>query len=106
MDKMIQDELYNCIPCQATGKPKAPPPVDSTTLPTRVWETLNVDYLGPLPNGKYILAMMDQRSRYPVVAFTNSTSAKNLISIFNRVFSYFGYPENIISDNGSTIQIP
>ena len=85
---------------QATCKPKAAQPVHQIILPTVVWKTINVDYLGQLPNGKYILATIEQRSRYPVVTFTNSTSAKHLISIIQRVFSEFGYSKKINSDNG------
>ena len=76
---------------QTTCKPKAAQPVHPIIFPTVVLKTINVDYLGQLPNGKYILATMEQRSRFPVVTFTNSTSAKNLISIIQRVFSEFGY---------------
>ncbi|XP_057302655.1 uncharacterized protein K02A2.6-like [Hydractinia symbiolongicarpus] len=59
-----------------------------------------MDYLGPLPDGKYALAMIDQRSRYPLVSITPRTSAKNLISILNTAFTKFGYLETIITDNG------
>ena len=37
---------------QVTCKPKAPQPVHPAILPTVELETINVDYLGPLPNGK------------------------------------------------------
>ena len=53
--------------------------------------------MGPLPNGKYVLAMIDQCSRYPVIAVTNSMSP---IKILMQVFSQYGLPLKIISDNG------
>ena len=31
-------------------------------LPNEVWDTLNVDFLLPLPNGKYVFAIMDKQS--------------------------------------------
>ena len=63
-----------------------------------------MDYLGPFPNGKYALVMIDERSSYPVVVFTDSTSAKHLKAIFTMTFSYFGYSEELVSDNGSPFQ--
>ena len=100
MDKKIEHEIANCVACQAITKPKPPSPLKPSVLPHKVWETVNMDYLGPLPNGKYLLVIIDQRSKYPVVAITSSTSAKNLISIFDKTFSHFGYPENVVTDNG------
>ncbi|XP_057305369.1 uncharacterized protein K02A2.6-like [Hydractinia symbiolongicarpus] len=44
--------------------------------------------------------MIDQRSRYPIVAFTNNTTAKNFTNICNDTFAHFGNPETLVSDNG------
>ena len=100
MDKMVEHEISNCIACQAITKQKPPAPLQPSTLPEKVWETVNIDYLGPFPNGKYVFALMDQRSKYPVAVITRNTSANNLIYIFDSVFAHFGFPENVISDNG------
>ena len=74
--------------------------VQPTKTPEIVWDTVNRDYLRALPNGKHVLAMIDQRSRYPVIAVTSSTSAMSLIKILTQVFSQYGLPLKIISDNG------
>ena len=57
--------------------------------------------MGPLPHGKYVLAMIDQRSRYPVIAVTSSTSTISLIKILTQVFSQYDLPLKTISDNVS-----
>ncbi|XP_057310289.1 uncharacterized protein K02A2.6-like [Hydractinia symbiolongicarpus] len=100
MDSPVAQEIDCCIPCQAVSKKTRYVPLQSTQIPPKVWQTINMDYLGPFPDGKYALAMIDQRSRYPLVSITPSTSAKNLISILNTAFTKFGYPETIITDNG------
>ena len=82
MEKAIQDEINNCIAYQSTGRPTPPAKIQPSLLPNEVWDTLNVDFLGPLPNGKYVFAIMDQRSRFPFAAVTASTSAKNFIKVF------------------------
>ena len=68
IDNVIENEITNCVPCQATARSKPPSVVQPTKILEKVWDTFNIDYLCPLPNGKYILAMTDQRSRYPVIA--------------------------------------
>ena len=45
-----------------------------------------MDYLEPFSDGKYALVMIDERSRYPVVVFMDSTSAKHLKAIFDMTF--------------------
>lgn len=100
MDKAIEEEVKNCIACQASTRHVPPAQIKPTEISKEVWDTLNVDYLGPLPNGRYVFAIMDQRSRFPVVAITSSTSAKCLIKSFHAIFGQYGYPKKVISDNG------
>ena len=76
--------------------------VQPTKIPEKIWDTVNTDYLGPLPNVKYVLAMMDQISRYPLIAVSRLTSAMSLMKILTQVFSQYGLPLKIISDNGPT----
>ena len=82
MDNAIEDETNNCIACQSIGRPTPAAKIQPSFLPNEVWDTLNADFLGPLPNGKYVFAIMDQRSRFPFAAVTASTSAKNFIKVF------------------------
>ena len=100
MDIAFENEINNFIPCKSTGWPTPPAKIQPSLLPNKVWDTLNVDFLGPLPNGKYVFAIMDQRSRFPFAAVTASISAKNLIEVFHVIFGQYGYPRKIISDNG------
>ena len=101
MDKAIEDEVNNCIACQSTGWPTPPAKLQPSLLPNEIWDTLNIDFLGPFPN---VLAIMDQRSRFPFAAVTASTSAKNLIKVFHVIFGQYGYPRKIFSDNGPPLK--
>ena len=100
MDKAIEDEINNCIACQSTGRPTPPAKIQPPLLPNEVCDTLNVDFLGPLPNEKYVFAIMDQRSRFPFAAVTASTSAKNLIKVFHVIFGQYGYPRKSLATMG------
>ena len=72
--------------------------------PDRVWQCVNIDYLGPFPNGWYLLVLIDQRSRFPDVEFVRNTSANLLLSYLERFFSIYGIPDTVVSDNGPPFQ--
>ena len=48
--------------------------------------------------------MIDQISKYPEIDFTSSVSCKKLIPILGRIFSIYGIPEIVESDNGPPFQ--
>ena len=75
-------------------------PLCMTKIPKDVWDTLAMDLQGPYPTGDYLLALIDYRSRYPVVGQMRETSSKNVIKTLNKTFTAFGYPKNIVTDNG------
>ena len=64
INKLVEEEIENCITCQSLTPSKPPPPIVSTKIPEKVWKTVNMDYLGPLLNGKGCLVLIDKRSRY------------------------------------------
>ena len=85
MDKAVEAEILRCIPRQAVGKEKAPAKLKIMPLPDKVWRIVNMDYIGPFPNGNYLFVAIDQRSRYPEVEFVKSTSATVLINALDRI---------------------
>lgn len=73
-------------------------------IPTHAWDTVYVDFLGPLPTGDLLLVMIDGRTRFPEVEVVRSTNAQSTIQCFDRVFATPGLPRVIVSDNGSPFQ--
>ena len=68
-----------------------------TKMPCRAWEYLSADFCGPLPSGEYLLTVIDEHSRYPVVEIIRSTSANTVIPVLDKILSQFGCPK---TDNG------
>ena len=68
-------------------------------LPAAPWKELSVDF-AELPNKEYLLLITDDYSRYPVVEIVKSTSATTVIPKLDKVFSEFGVPDIVRSDNG------
>ena len=100
MDRLVEKEIIDCASCQTIGNGKPPAPLYIMPLPQEVWEQLNMDYLGPFPNGHYMFVIIDQRSKFPEAEFLTSTSAEQLIPSLQRIFSTYGLPKTVISDNG------
>ena len=97
--KKLAEEIGNCITCQSLTPPKPPQPAVSRKMPEKVWKAINMDYLGLLPNEKSCLVLIDQRSRYKIVAFTTSTNATSLIKILENLFQQHGLPDRIYFKN-------
>ena len=51
-------------------------------------------------NGKYILKYMDFYSSYPEACVLKEITSREVIKVLTDIFSRFGYPEEIVSDNG------
>ena len=74
-------------------------PLEMSPLPDGPWLELSMDLMD-LPNGKYLLVIMDDYSRFPIVEHLHASSSQAVITALDRVLSTFGIPEVIRSDNG------
>ena len=96
MDRMLEECIKNCLPCQAiTTSKRQMPPLHMTPLPPQPWHHLSADFFGPLPSGEYLQVIIDDYSRYPIVEIINSTSARAVIPAFDRTFALFGIPDSV-----------
>jgi hypothetical protein len=55
-------------------------------LPDSVWTELSMDFCGPYPNRQYIMVVMDEYSRYPVVETLTTVSTKSVIPLLDKIF--------------------
>ena len=100
MDKITTQVLGLCTSCKSVTPSHDRHKLISQPTPSETLDTINLDFLGPFPNGQYIFVMIDQCTKYPDVDFMRSTSARNVIFVLERFFSSYGIPNNIVSDNG------
>ncbi|XP_064468936.1 uncharacterized protein K02A2.6-like [Ornithodoros turicata] len=100
MDTLVEKAVRNCIPCQAVTHGPKRDPIKPTPLPDGPWENLAMDFAGPFPNGKYLLVLVDEYSRFPVVEVVPSTAASSTIAVLRRTLSQFSIPKQIKTDNG------
>ena len=100
VDAAVEEAVRSCIPCQANTTCKSKEPLIMSVLPRGPWLEVSIDFCGPLPIGEYLLVMVDEFSRYPIVEVVRNTAAETVVPVVDNVFSTFDYPEVIKSDNG------
>ena len=102
MDDAIDKLISACILCQAANNTPIPKnPIKMNSMPEDVWKQLSIDFYGPLhPSQEYILVLIDDFSRYPIINYIKSTSANSVIQKLDTVFTFYGSPLKLKSDNG------
>ena len=101
INEMVENTLKACFACQVPNvEPKHMEPLKMSPMPETPWQNLSMDFCGPLSPGEYLLVIIDEHSRYPVVEIVPSVSANTVIPIVDKVLSTFGRPDVIKTDNG------
>ena len=99
MDLDIEKIVRECQECQLAAK--APPvqiqPWPKTDTP---WTRLLIDYAGPL-NGHYFLVVVNSFTKWPEVFKCKHPTSTSTIDALRLLFSRFGVPKTIVSDNGT-----
>jgi hypothetical protein len=67
---------------------------------TKPWSRIHIDYAGPV-DGYYYLAVVDAYSKWPEVVQTKFITTSSTINNLDDMFSRWGVPETIVSDNGT-----
>ena len=105
IDRLVKETIDRCIPCQATGQPNPPEPLQMSDMPQGPWEKVHADFYGPLPSGEYLLIVLDRYSRYPEVEIVRSTKASSIIPKFDKIFATHGIPITMTTDNGPLLTV-
>lgn len=100
MSQLVENFVKTCNICQFTTEYKQRDPIATYIKAERPFKYLSMDYAGPFRNGKYAVVIIDKYSKFPFVNFVPSTSFNHLKPILSNLFSLFGFPETIQSDNG------
>ena len=73
--------------------------IASLAWPIRPWSCIHVDFAGPI-QGKTFLILIDSHSKWLEVCPMSVTTATATIQQLIMIFSRFGLPETLVSDNG------
>lgn len=100
MDTAVEAYVKKCHQCILVSAPNPPEPLKRKSLPTTPWTALACDFLGPLPNGTHIFAVVDYYSRYVEAKFMTKIDSKHTIQFLHELFARHGAPASITCDGG------
>ncbi|CAE1162672.1 unnamed protein product [Acanthosepion pharaonis] len=99
MQALVEENIRNCHTCQISTHKPAREPLQMSPLPAAPWTEVSADF-GHLQNGKYLLVVTDEYSRYVVVDILDSISTTSVIPRLDKIFAEFGVPVYLKTDNG------
>ncbi|XP_014678888.1 PREDICTED: uncharacterized protein K02A2.6-like [Priapulus caudatus] len=98
MDRLVEQKVRSCLPCQIATPMVTREPLQMSPLPEGPFEKISVDFA--YAEGENVLLLVDEYSRFPFIEPIRSTAAQCVIPKLDRIFSTFGTPETVKSDNG------
>ena len=106
MNKHIKRYAETCKIClRCKGNPHPPVSKRRYPVPPRPWHTLSIDLIGRLPatrdKYKFILVCVDHLTRYTTTFPLKTKSAKEVAAALITCFCEHGFPQTLLSDNGT-----
>ena len=99
MDNEIEGIAKRCEACQKNQrKPKASIP-HPWVAPSEPWERLHLDFAGPFLGWMWLI-LIDAYSKWIEIVKMSNTNSGSTIKALRDIFSRFGLPQSIVSDNG------
>lgn len=99
MDKCIETFVRSCKPCKMTSLPDKPNPI-YRRIPTEPWQDLAIDFKEGLPDDTSLLVVVCYTTRFIQIDPMKPATTQQVIRALLRMFSAFGIPRSITSDNG------
>ena len=105
----VRDYVRSCVSCaqNKANQRTAADLLHPLPIPARRWETISLDFVGPLPKTKwghdFLLVVVDKFSKLVhLIACTQEVTAADVAQlVYDQVVRLHGFPESIISDRDS-----
>ena len=94
----ITNMVSNCSACLENRRYHQKEPLIAHEVPTALWHKVGMDLFSF--KGRDYLLVVDYFSNYPEVCLLNDTHSSSVIMKLKSIFSCFGIPKVVISDNG------
>ncbi|KAJ9509188.1 hypothetical protein QJQ45_001677 [Haematococcus lacustris] len=106
MHKTVQEYVRTCDKCQRNkaSNQLAPGLLQPLPIPSRNWQQVSMDFIGPLPATPHghtmIFTVVDKLSKmiHLIPTTTTATAQDTARLFFDHIFKHHGLPEAIISD--------
>ena len=100
IDKDIESFVSKCSACLENLKTPTKVPLKPWPIPSQVWERVHIDFAGPV-DGNFYFVIVDALSKWPEIFILKNITARLTVKTLENVFSKYGYPKMIVSDNGT-----
>eukprot|EP00731_Ephydatia_muelleri_P002073 Em0001g2073a len=99
LDKCLEEKAKSCLSCQEVKNNPPVAPLHPWIWPTQPWKRVHIDFAGPFKSHMF-LVVIDAHSKWPEVKMMQSTTSQRTIEVLRELFSSYGLPEQVVSDNG------
>ena len=99
IDKDIEHLVKNCCHCQVVQNVPSVAPLHPWIWPSEPWRRIHADFAG-LFSGRTFLVVVDSYSKWPEIIQMKTTTTTATIIQLCKLFSAYGLPEQLVSDNG------
>lgn len=100
MELDVERLIRNCSVCVLNQPLHEDQPLQPLKLPPRPWTKLGVDLVGHIQNTYILTHTTDYYTTYPEAAVINDISSATVIKELTKIFARFGYPLEVVIDNG------
>ena len=98
MEKMVERKVQACLPCQVVTPVYTGERLQMSVLPDSPFDEVSVDFA--YVDGQTLLLVVDDYSRFLFIEPVSSTSTSAVIPRLDQLYSTFGAPCVVKSDNG------
>lgn len=99
IDTQLEESVKSCSSCQESRNAPAKAPLHPWEWPMSPWQRIHIDFAGPI-DGRMLLVIIDAHSKWPEICVMKSTTASSTVNELRQVFSRYGLPQQVVSDNG------
>ena len=104
MTAEIEEYVKQCDACVRFSRENKRAPLTTVAdNSTASWDVISVDFTGGSErlNGVILFTVIDHYSRFPFVYAVKQSSARCVIQCLKHLFSTYGFPHTLVSDNGT-----
>ncbi|XP_045473436.1 uncharacterized protein K02A2.6-like [Harmonia axyridis] len=97
----IENKIKNCSECNKFKNNPAKFPFHPWEKTSKPFERVHIDFAGPFMN-RYFFILVDSYTRWPEIHVVKNMTVHTTIPLLRKIFSTFGLPAVLVSDNGPT----
>jgi hypothetical protein len=98
IDSDIEEVVRSCEECIKVSNSPSLAPLIHWKWCTKPWERIHIDYAQK--GGQDFLILVDSHSKWLEVEHMKSTTSQATIRILRKLFASYGFPNELVSDNG------